>query len=131
MLSYPYFDGVTNNKILSYCVACDPSSDEYYDYLCLLSKYWQKNMICIKKGMTSRYSAWRRNETPLMAAVRKNRGLKWFELIFDLYAKVDAMPNKEEFQEVFDKDMGFNGLSKECKSILHEKYNEFHPNEVK
>ena len=93
-----------------------------YEYLQLISKYWKKNKICIKKGIKNGGA----DKGALTHAVLCECDLKWFELIFDLCGKVNTAPSKEDFEYAFKVDK-FEKLSNECQSIVNENYAKFYP----
>ena len=89
-----------------------------YDYMCLISQYCEKNVTCIKKTM------W-----PLSQAVERKRDLKWFELIFDLYKKVDTTATQRDYQTAI-KHKNFNQLSKEIQLLVKQNYSKHYPSDA-
>ena len=85
-----------------------------YNYMKLISKYWQKNEVMIKEGIIHR-------NKPLYYAVNYGCDLKWFTLIFDLCKRLDTKILKDDF-ELTLKCKVFNKLSKQCQSIVKENY---------
>ena len=86
-----------------------------YNYFKLISKYWEKNRVCIEKGIIY-------DEFPLLeTAVKKERDIKWFESFFHLSSKVNTAPTRDDFEKAL-KLCRFKKISKECQSIINENY---------
>ena len=92
-----------------------------YHYLKLISKYWEKNQVGIKKGIVFD------EFPPLETAVRHNRQQWWFKLFFELCGKVDTIPTKNDFEQAMKHDF-FKQISKECQSMIKENYQKLYPN---
>ena len=98
--------------------------EDYYNYLMLVSKYWQKNQISIKNGITLEGED--EENGPLYIAVCSKHDLKWFTLIFDLCTKVNTPFLKDDFEKAM-KVYHFKFLPKECQSIIKENYQTCYP----
>ena len=92
--------------------------DVSYEYLTLVSKYWQKNEMWLKKDINL--------FSPVSRALDNNRNLKWFELIFDLCVKVSIPPKKHDFEYAMEHNYFEFLISKECQSIIRENYNKYY-----
>ena len=95
----------------------------FYDYLLLLSKYCEKNISCIKKGILT---SQKYRGGMLEIAVNRTRDLKWFELLFNLCDKSNTPPREEDFKCAI-RHYEFKELPKECQSIIKEHQKKFYP----
>ena len=58
-------------------------------------------------------------------AVDDERDLEWFELIFDLYHKMNKVPTREDFETAL-KNSNLNKISQKCQQKIQEKYKKFY-----
>ena len=93
-------------------------------YLETIIKYFDKNSTCIDQAMDIDHSL---DASELVRlAVDKQRDLKWFKIVFDLYTKMNKVPRKEDFEKAM-KHTHFVKISKECQTMIKENYNKFYP----
>ena len=93
---------------------------QYFDnceFLNVISQYFEKNTRSIKDGIGS---------SPLLCeAVKKGRDLEWFNIIFELSNKVNALLTKDDFNNALN-EKNFNQLSKECQTLIKENFKKFY-----
>ena len=92
---------------------------ESYNYFKLIAKYWEKNKVCIVKGIAQSGIF-----APMKTALEYGQDVQWFELFFHLCEKVDTTPTKLDFEEIF-KHYRFENKSKECQALIKKKYKQF------
>ena len=80
-----------------------------YDFLKLISKYWQKNQVCIERGMIHDKSY-----PPMRTAMKKRCDVKWYQLFLELCRNVETASTKHEFDII----------SRSCQSWI-ERYKNF------
>ena len=87
----------------------------------LVLKYLAKSVQTIKNEMLNT-----KRTSPFMYSVEKTRNVKCFELLFELYSKVNIIPTEQEFKDALSHQQ-FEYLSKKCQLLIQENYNKFYP----
>ena len=96
----------------------------FYDYLLLVSKYCDKNISCVKKGITA---SQKYRGGMLEIAVSRKKDLKWFELLFNLCDKSNTPAREDDFKRAI-RQFYFDELPIECQSIIKEHQKKYYPN---
>ena len=97
-----------------------------YEYLKTIVNHFKKNSVHMNIAMEKDKS----KETKIINCavdelVDNKRDLAWFELIFDLYHKMNKIPTREDF-EIAMKNSNFNKISQKCQEKIKEKYEKFY-----
>ena len=93
-------------------------------YLELIARHWEKNKVCIKKGIGLL------GDKPLTLAVEKHRSLEWFQVMFDLCDKVNTSFDENDFKAALE-NKEFKKIGKECQSLVKENYVKHYAQAVK
>ena len=121
IMKLAYFDGINQRMEAedSSDMLQDLMKDDYYDYVLLMTKYFDKNNVVIEKGL--KHMEDERIDHALITLLKsQDASEKWLIVYFDMFEKCNMSVPQDVLKKAFDlmDSIEQENEREKCKSIL-------------